>query len=82
MHPTFAAQSCESDAIHLDALPGHDIVLHAVRGAEPRYLPTARAHGLRDSQAGKNMTAGACRHDQQSLRAHHTRPPRIKILFS
>src|SRR5471030_2730696 len=76
---TLAAHAGEVDAVHRDAVLGHQLLFHAGGGTEPAHFPAARAHRLRDRQAGENMAAGAGRHDHQSF---HSLPPRIRTRFS
>jgi hypothetical protein len=75
-----AAHAGEIDRIEFDAVLRHDVLLHPERGAEPAHFPAARAHGLRDRDAGEDMPAGAGGHDDQA--PGHGRPPRISTRFS
>jgi hypothetical protein len=73
--PALAAQTAEAHPLHRDIVARHQGGLHAAGVAEPHHLPGAFAHDVGHRQPGKDMSAGAARHDQD--RAAHVALPRI-----
>jgi hypothetical protein len=77
--PDFTAQTTEINRIECKAMAWHDLRLHTALCAQPRHLPAARTHGVRDRKARKNMPARTRCHDHEVF---HARLPLMRILFS
>src|SRR6185437_12776268 len=78
--PSLAAHAAHRDAHHRIARFRDETVLHALRRAHPVHVPPARSQLASDRKAGKNVPAGAGRHDEDG--AAHAFPPLIRYRFS